>query len=206
MSPLERDLISSAWLSTQTVNALANSFSAANGFTLITYYGNNSFLVEFLSPSAATTSELSGVIQRNVSPVQLKAVSESNVATEGGVRSTAVLSGKMDPQAGMAGLRGSLNRMGATQFAEWVKQQGQSSGLALKRFNVGQGVSGDDLGRIPMQIQFSGSKANVLSFLNTLGSSNLSVAVSKIIVSPSDRRSLNPDVLDLVMHLGYVEM
>ena len=137
MSPLERDLISSTWLSTQTVNALANSFSAANGFTLITYYGNNSFLVEFLSPSAATTSELSGVIQRNVSPMQLRPVSESNVATEGGMRSTVVLSGKMDAQAGMAGLRGGLTRMGASQFAEWIKQQGQTSGLALKRFTVG---------------------------------------------------------------------
>ncbi len=206
LSPLERDLIASTWLSTQTVNALTNSFSAANGFTLITYYGNNNFLVEFLSPSDATTSELSAVIQRNVSPMQLKAVSTSNVATESGMRSTAVLSGKMDPQAGMAGLRGSLNRMGANQFAEWVKQQGQNSGLTLKRFSIGEGVSGDDLGRIPMQIQFTGSKASVLSLLNTLGSSNFSVAVSKIIVSPSDRRSLNSEVLDLVMHLGYVEM
>jgi hypothetical protein len=206
MSPLERDLISSTWLSTQTVNALTNSFSAANGFTLITYYGNNSFLVEFLSPSAATTSEMSGAIQRNVSPMQLKPVSESNVATEGGMRSTVVFSGKMDAQAGMAGLRGGLNRMGASQFAEWVKQQGQNSGLALKRFSVGESTSGDNLGRIPMQVQFSGSRANVLSFLNTLGSSNFSVSISKIIVSPSDRRTLNPDVLDLVMHLGYVEM
>ncbi|MGH7492013.1 MAG: hypothetical protein ACREOO_06420 [bacterium] len=206
MSPLERDLISSTWLSTQTVNALTNSFSAANGFTLITYYGNNSFLVEFLSPSAASTSELSGAIQRNVSPMQLKPVSESSVATEGGMRSTVVLSGKMDSQAGMAGLRGALNRMGANQFAEWIKQQGQTSGLALKRFSVGESTSGDNLGRIPMQVQFSGSRANVLSFLNTLGSSNFSVSVSKIIVSPSDRRTLSPDALDLVMHLGYVEM
>jgi hypothetical protein len=206
MSPLERDLISSTWLSTQTVNALANSFSASNGFTLITYYGNNSFLVEFLSQSAATTSELSGAIQRNVSPMQLKSVSESNVATESGLRSTVVLSGKMDAQAGMAGLRGGLNRMGATQFAEWIKQQGQSTGLALKRFTIGTSASGDNIGRIPMQIQFSGSRANVLSFLNTLGTSNFSVSVSKIIISPSDRRTLNPELLDLVMHLGYVEM
>ena len=197
---------SSAWLSTQTVNALANSFSANDGFTLITYYGNNSFLVEFLSPSAATTSELSGAIQRNVSPVQLRAVSESNIATESGMRGTAVLSGKMDPQAGMTGVRGGVNRMGVAQFAEWVKQQGQSSGLALKRFSIGEGNSGDDLGRVPMQIQFSGSRANVLSFLNTLGTGNFSVAVSKIIVSPSDRRTLNTNTLDLVLHLGYVEM
>jgi hypothetical protein len=184
LSPLERDLISSTWLSTQTVNALTNTFPAANGFTLITYYGNNSFLVEFLSPSAATTSELTGAIQRNVSPMQLKSVSESNVSTEGGMRSTVVLSGKMDAQAGMAGLRGGLTRMGSTQFAEWLKQQGQGSGLALKRFSVGTSPGGDDLSRIPMQIQFSG----------------------KIIVSPSDRRTLNPEMLDLVMHLGYVEM
>lgn len=206
LSPLERDLISSTWLSTQTVNALANSFSAANGFTLITYYGNNSFLVEFLSPSTATTSEQSSAIQRNVSPLQLKPVSESSVATEGGMRSTAVLSGKMDPQAGLAGVRGGLNRMGAGQFGEWIKQQGRSSGLALKRFSVGSSTSGDNLGRIPMQMQFSGSRANVMSFLNTLGSGNFSVAISKIIVSPSDRRTLNPEMLDLVLQLGYVEM
>ncbi len=206
LSPLERDLISSTWLSTQTVSALTNSFSAANGFTLITYYGNNSFLVEFLSPSAATTSELTGVIQRNVSPMQLKPVSESSVATGGGMRNTAVVSGKMDAQAGMTGVRGGLNRMAVAQFTDWMKQQGQASGLALKRFTIGESASGEEAGRVPMQIQFSGAKANVLSFLNTLGSGNFSASISKIIVSPSDRRTLNSDMLDLVLHISYVEM
>ena len=207
LSPLERELVGSMRIGTTTVSSLIRSLSSPNDFTLITYHGNNRFFVEFRSPSSSAAGNLTEAVQRGVSPLEVKVVSQSNLSTNGSTVSKVLVSGRMDVQAGLVGLTGSINRMNSSQFSDWIKGLGQSNGLALKRFVAGARTSefSGSVG-IPMQLHFSGSNANVRAFLDGVYNANLMASLSKIIISPSDRKTLSPGNLDLIIHLGIVEM
>jgi len=206
LSPFERDLVASTRLGAQTVNALANSFSAPNDFTLITYHGNNRFFVEFLSSSSDVTATLTDEIQRNVSPVELKTVSQSSLNLGGRTLNKVLVAGTMDAQAGLAGITGSISRMNIAEFSDWIKGLGDSYGLVLKRYETGTRSASDDTDSVPVQVHFSGSHSGIEQFLSAFADANPSASISKIIVSPSNRRTLSTDQLDLVMHFGFVEL
>ena len=203
LSPLERDVVASTRLSTFTVKALANTFSSPNEFTLITYHGNHRFFVEFLSSSAESTTNLTSEIQRSISPLEIKVVSQSDESSNSGTQRKVLVSGSMDEQAAFAGFSGNITRMNSSEFMDWIKILGQNNGLTIKNSKTGQSEDSGD--RVPMQIHFSGSGESIKSFLTALSDSNPTMAVSKIIVSPSDRKTFSSANLDLVMHFGFVE-
>ena len=206
LPPLERELLTSAKLSSYTVNAIARSLSNPNDFTLITYHGNHRFFVEFLSSSDDVTSEVTETIKTNTSPSELKKVSQSPYSVNGRTMNKVLLSGIMDEQSGELAFSGDINRMNSGQFSDWLKQISNENGLSIQNFLVGRKTNEGGQAKTPIQAHFSGSKANIASFLTEMSDQNPSVAVSKIIVSPSDRRTLNTNNLNLVMHLGFVEL
>ncbi|MEK7729053.1 MAG: hypothetical protein AAB354_11615 [candidate division KSB1 bacterium] len=196
LSPMEKQQLSSTKLAVTTVRALANSLSGANDFTLITYHGNHRFFAEFQSASSQEAGSVADLLKRNVGALDAKTVSQAE-ASSGGAMSRALVKGEMDPQAGGIILTGALNNMSAGDFTEWLKQQGVSNRLSLIRLSTGSG-SGSS---VPIQIHFAGANGDVMAFLNALENANVNVSVNKIIVSPSDRKSLSTDYLDLVMQL-----
>lgn len=196
LSPMEKQQLSSAKLAYTTVRALANSLSGANDFTLITYHGNHRFFAEFRSNSSQEAGSVAELLRGNVGALNAKTVSQSD-GTESGGMSKALVKGEMDPQAGNIILTGSLNTMSANDFAEWLKQQGANNRLNLVRFSTGSGSGAG----VPIQAHFSGANSDVMSFLSALENANVNVTINKIIVSPSNRRSLSTDNLDLVLQL-----
>lgn len=204
LSPMERELITTTHLGAYTVSALTKSLAAPNNFTLITYHGNHRFFVEFLSSSDETTNSLTAAIQRSVSPMELKTVSQSSVATNGRTASKVLLAGRMDEQSAF-GFQGSMARMDLSQFTNWIRQLGADQNLQIKRFITGEGINEGGQIKTPVQVHLEGAKANVAGFLTALSDQNPMIAVSKIIVSPSNRRTLSDDRLDLVLHFGFVE-
>ena len=206
LSSSERELITSTWLGVSTVNALTKSLSSPNNFTLITYHGNHRFFAEFLSPSSSTTNSLTETIQQNVSPLELKTVSQSNLFSNGKSTRKVLVVGKMDERAALLGRKGSMNRMTVSQFPDWIKELAQTYGLQIKRYTAGPRTDEYGEDKTPIQIHFGGSQDDVTSFLSAMIEKTPSISLSKIIVSPSDRRTLNSNLLDLVMHFGFVEM
>ncbi|NUO83838.1 hypothetical protein HUU05_27495 [candidate division KSB1 bacterium] len=195
LSPLERQQLSSTKLAVTTVRALANSLSGANDFTLITYHGNHRFFAEFRSSSPQEASNVADMLRQKAGAVDAKTVSQSEMSANGGTLNKALVKGEMDPQAGGIILSGALNQMSASDFAEWLKQQSEGNNLSLKRLATGAG-SGEGT---PIQVHLAGANSDVMAFLSALENANINVSVYKIIVSPSDRKSLSTDYLDLVM-------
>lgn len=196
LSPMEKQQLSSSKLAFTTVRALANSLNGANDFTLITYHGNHRFFAEFRSNSSQEAGSVAELLRGNVGALNAKTVSQSD-GTESGGMSKALVKGEMDPQAGNIILSGSLNTMNAGDFSEWLKQQGASNRLSLVRFSTGSSSGAG----VPIQAHFSGANSDVMAFLSALENANVNVSVNKIIVSPSNRKSLSTDNLDLVLQL-----
>ncbi len=195
LSPMEKQQLSATKLAVTTVRALANSLSGANDFTLITYHGNHHFFAEFRSVSSQESGNVAALLKSNVGAVDAKTVSQSDGAASGASR--ALIKGEMDPQAGSIILSGALNAMSANDFTEWLKQQGASNRLNLVRLSTGLGTGSG----VPIQVHFAGANGDVMAFLSALENANVNISVNKIIVSPSDRKSLSTDYLDLVMQL-----
>jgi hypothetical protein len=190
LSPMERQQLSATKLAVTTVRALANSLSGANDFTLITYHGNHRFFAEFRSSSSQEAGNVAALLKSNAGALDAKTVSQS----EG---SRALVKGEMDPQAGGIILTGSLNTMSANEFNAWLQQQAASHRLNLVRLSTGAGAGSG----VPIQAHFAGANSDVMAFLSAFENANVNVSVNKIIVSPSDRKSLSTDYLDLVMQL-----
>lgn len=205
LSPMERELVTTTHLGAYTISALTKSLAEPNNFTLITYHGNNRFFVEFLSSSDEATSSITAAIQRTVSPMELKAVSQSSIATNGRTAAKVLLAGRMDEQSAF-GFQGNLARMDLSQFTNWIRQLGADHNLDIKRFITSEAVNEGGQIKTPVQVHLEGAKANVASFLTALSDRNPTIAVSKIIVSPSNRRTLSDDRLDLVLHFGFIEL
>ncbi len=198
LSPLEKQQLSSTKLAVTTVRALANSLNGSNDFTLITYHGNHRFFAEFRSASPQEASNVADMLRQRAGAVDAKTVSQSEMAASGGAMNKALVKGEMDPQAGGIILTGALNQMSASEFTEWLRQQGESHRLSVKRLSTGAGSSEG----VPIQIHLAGANGDVMAFLSELENANINVSVHKIIVSPSDRKSLSTDNLDLVMQLA----
>lgn len=197
LSPLERQQLSSTKLAVSTVRALANSLSGANDFTLITYHGNHSFFAEFRSNSSQEAGTVAEMLRQRAGAIAAKTVSQSEMSANGSSFSKALVKGDMDPQAGNIMLTGGVQPMNVNDFTAWLQQQGESNRLSLKRLSTGSGSGAG----VPIQVHFAGANADVMAFLNTLENANINVSVYKIIISPTDRRSLSTESLDLVLQL-----
>lgn len=204
LSPREQEVIASTRTGMWAVMSLVRSFASPNQFTLITYHGdgNNRFLVEFLSPSSEVTSSLTSAMQANVSPSDLKTVSESEQPSTGGAMRKILVAGAMDARAGLAGFQGTLNRLGREQFSTWLRDLAQQQGLSIKNQRAGQ-ASGAG---VPMQIHVAGANAGVQAFMQEFMNANPNVTITKIILCPSDHKTFSDENLDLVMNFNLVEM
>ncbi len=206
LAPREREVVASTRTGMWAVMSLVRSFAAPNNFTLITYHGdrNNRFLVEFLSSSPDATSTLTSAIQANVSPSDLKTVSESEQPSSGGALRKVLLAGTMDDRAGLAGFRGTLNRMSGEQVTAWLRELAQRQGLSIKSMRTGQAEAAG--AGTPMQIHLAGANAGIQGFLQEFTDANPNLTVAKIILCPVDHKTFSDENLDLVMNLNLVEM
>ncbi|MDZ7291283.1 MAG: hypothetical protein ONB44_18375 [candidate division KSB1 bacterium] len=200
LSPVMRSMLASTRIGAYTVGALGQSFSGDNDFSLISFSGNNNtFLVQFWASSAAAVSEITQAMQRNASPEELRTVSK-----EGGSLNNLLVLGRVSERAGLMGPQGQ-RYMSFNEFSNWFKKLGSEQGLRLKLFDIGQAYVGEGGTHTPVQANFSGDKASVFEFLKSLADTGPNITLSKIIVSPADRRSLSTARLDLVLLFDFVE-
>jgi hypothetical protein len=197
--PMARSMFSSTRIGAYTVGALGQAFGSGNDFSLISFSGNNnSFLVQFPTPSSAALTDITEAMKRNASPEDIRTVSKGD-----GSNNVLVL-GRVSERAGMMGSQGQ-QRMSFTAFSPWLKKLGADHGLTLKLFDASQAYSSDGTTRTPVQANFSGDNASVFEFLKRLADAGPNIAMSKIIVSPSDRKSQSSARLDVVLLFDFVE-
>ena len=202
-SPLD-PLFGSTRIGASTVGALARSFGGDNDFSLISYAGNNnSFMVQFTSPSNEAVAEVTQAVQRNAAPQELRTVSNLP-AGNGSAMNNIMIIGRVSERAAMMGA-GGQGRMSFTEFSAWLKKLGADNGLSATLFDAGQPYSGDGGTRTPVQANFSGSRAGAFDFLNSLAEAGPNISVSKIILSSADRRSASSARLDVVLLFDFIE-
>lgn len=197
-------LFASTRIGASTVGALGRSFSGDNDFSLISFSGiNNSFMVQFTSPSNEASAEAAQAMQRNASPQELRTVA-NQPAGNGSALNSVMVMGRVGDRAAMMG-GGSQPRLSFGEFSAWLKKLGADNGLSLTLYEAGQPYTGPGGTRTPVQANFSGSRAAALDFLNGLAEAGPSMAVSKIILSSADRRSLSSAKLDVVLLFDFIE-
>jgi hypothetical protein len=201
-APSTFPLVSSTFASTRigayTVGALGQAFGGAD-FALISFSGNNnSFLVQFPPSSAAAVTDITEAMKRNASPEDIRTVSKGNGT------SNALVLGRVSERAAMMGPQGQ-QRLSYTAFSAWVRKLAADNGLATKLFDGSQPYSSGGTTRTPVQANFSGERAGVFNFLKSLADAGPNIVTSKIIVSPSDRRSQSSAQLDVVLLFDFVE-
>jgi hypothetical protein len=196
--PMAPTMFASTRIGAYTVGALGQAFGSGADFSLISFSGNNnSFLVQFQASSAAAATQITEAMQRNTSPENMRTVSKSD---GNGV----LVLGRVGERAGMMGPQ-TQQRMTLTSFTAWLKKLAADNGLATKLFDVSQAYSSDGTTRTPMQTNFSGDKAGVFNFLKSLADAGPNIVTTKIIVSPSDRRSQSNANLDVVLLFDFIE-
>ncbi len=196
--PMASSTFASTRIGAYTVGALGQAFGGQD-FALISFSGNNnSFLVQFPPSSAAAVTDITEAMKRNASPEDIRTVSKGNGS------SNALVLGRVSERAAMMGPQGQ-QRMSFTAFSAWLKKLAADNGLAMKLFDVSQTYSSDSATRTPVQANFSGDRTGVFSFLKGLADAGPNIVTSKIIVSPSDRKSQSSAQLDVVLLFDFVE-
>lgn len=196
-------MFSSTRVGGYTVGALGQAFGSAD-FSLISFSGNNnSFLVQFPAASSGAVAEITEAMKRNASPEDLRTVSKLPGSEGNGLSSVLVL-GRVNERAAMMGPQ-SQQRMSLTAFSAWLKKLGADLGLTSRLFDVSQAYATDGTTRTPVQANFTGDKASVFEFLKRLADAGPNIVMSKIIVSPSDRKSQSNAKLDVVLLFDFVE-
>jgi hypothetical protein len=197
-------LFASTRIGASTVSALARSFSGDNDFSLISYSGNNnSFLVQFTSPSKEAIAEAAQAMQRSASPQELRTVANLPDAN-GSAMNNVMMMGRVSERAAMMGA-GGQRRMSFAEFSAWLKKLGADNGLSATLFEAGQPYSGEGGTRTPVQANFSGSRAGAFDFLNNLAEAGPNISLSKIILSSADRRAASSARLDVVLLFDFIE-
>jgi len=204
ISPVAGSVLSSTRIGAYTVGALGQSFGGDNDFALISYSGsNNSFLVQFLAPSPEAITEVTQAMQRNASPQELRTVSKLPAGNGGAMNNVLVL-GRVSEQAAMMGPQGQ-RRMSFTEFSTWLKKLGADNGLRSTLYEAGKAYAGDGGTRTPVQANFSGRKSGAFDFLRSLADAGPNISMSKIIVSPADRKSPSSAQLNVVLLFDFIE-
>jgi hypothetical protein len=204
LSPVAGSVLSTTRIGAYTVGALGQSFSGDNDFALISYSGNNnSFLVQFLAPSPEAINEVTQAMQRNASPQELRTVSKLPAGNGGAMNNVLVL-GRVSEQAATMGPQGQ-RRMSFTEFSTWLKKLGADNGLRSTLYEVGKAYAGDGGTRTPVQANFSGRKSGAFDFLRALADAGPNISMSKIILSPADRKSPSSAQLNVVLLFDFVE-
>jgi len=202
-SPLD-PLFASTRIGASTVGALGRSFGGDNDFSLISYSGNNnSFMVQFTSPSNEAIAQAAQDMQSNAAPQELRTVSNQPAGNGSALNSVMVI-GRVSERAAMMG-GGSQSRMSLTELSAWLKKLGTESGLNSTLYETGQPYAGMGGTRTPVQANFSGSRAAALNFLSSLAAAGPNLAISKIILSSADRRSFSSAQLDVVLLFDFIE-
>jgi hypothetical protein len=196
-------MFSSTRIGAYTIGALGQSFSGGNDFSLLSYSGNNnSFLVQFVSPSAEAIDQATQAMQSNASPEELRTVSK--LPADGGAMSNVLVLGRVSERAAMMGPQGQ-QRLGFTEFSAWFKKLGADRGLRLNLYEVGKTYPGDGAARTPVQANFAGDKASAFDFLKSLADAGPNIAMSKIIVSPADYKSSSSAKVKVVLLFDFIE-
>lgn len=196
--PMASSTFASTRIGAYTVGALGQAFGGSD-FALISFSGNNnSFLVQFPPSSAAAVTDITEAMKRNASPEDIRTVSKGNES------SNALVLGRVSERAALMGPQGQ-QRMSYTAFSAWVKKLAADNGLSTKLFDASQAYASDGTTRTPVQANFSGERAGVFNFLKSLADAGPNIVTSKIIVSPSDRKSQSAAQLDVVLLFDFVE-
>jgi hypothetical protein len=191
-----RGMFASTRIGGYTVNALGQAFNEGDGFSLISYSGNNnSFMVQFSASSSSTISAITEAMRRNASPEELRTVS-----TDG---SAVLVLGRVSERAGEMGPAG-MQRMSFAEFSAWLKKLAENRGLRVKSFEASQAYPSDGTTHTPVQANFSGDKAAVFQFLKDVADAGPNIAMTKIIVSP-DRRLQGAANVDVVLLFDFIE-
>jgi HAMP domain-containing protein len=197
--PMASSTFASTRIGAYTVGALGQAFGGAD-FSLISFSGNNnSFLVQFPPSSASSVTDITEAMKRNASPEDIRTVSKGNGT------SNALVLGRVSERAAMMGPQGGQQRMSYTAFSTWVKKLAADNGLTTKLFDGSQAYSSGGTTRTPVQANFSGDRTGVFNFLKSLADAGPNIVTSKIIVSPSDRKSQSSAQLDVVLLFDFVE-
>ena len=192
-----RGMFASTRIGGYTVSALGQAFNGGDGFSLISYSGNNnSFMVQFSAPSSSAISAVTEAMRRNASPEELRTVS-----TDG---SAVLVLGRVSERAGEMGPAG-MQRMGFTEFSAWLKRLAADRGLGVKSFEASQAYPSDGTTHTPVQANFSGDKTAVFQFLKDIADAGPNIAMTKIIVSPADRRLPSTSRVDVVLLFDFIE-
>jgi len=204
MPPVAGSVSSSTRIGAYTVGALGQSFGGDNDFALISYSGNNnSFLVQFLAPSPEAITEVTQAMQRNASPQELRTVSKLPAGNGSAMNNVLVL-GRVSAQAAMMGPQ-AQRRMSFTEFSTWLKKLGADNGLRSTLYEAGKAYAGEGGTRTPVQANFSGRKSGAFDFLRSLADAGPNISMSKIIVSPADRKSPSSAQLNVVLLFDFIE-
>jgi hypothetical protein len=192
-----RPVFASTRIGGYTVSALGQALSNGGGFSLISYSGNNnSFMVQFSASSSSAISAITESMRRNASPEELRTVS-----TDG---SAVLVLGRVNERAGEMGPAG-MQRMGFNEFSSWLKKLAADRGLRVKSFEASQAYPSDGTTHTPVQANFSGDKTAVFQFLKDIADAGPNIAMSKIIVSPADRKSQSGATVDAVLLFDFIE-
>jgi len=193
-------MFASTKIGAYTVGALGQAFGGDNDFSVISYSGtNNSFLVQFSASSSAAVSEVTQAMQRNASPEDLRTVSN------GSSLNSVVVLGRVGQRAAMMAPQSGSRRLSLSELGAWLKKLAADNGLRVRLYDPGKAYAGAGGARTPVRANFSGDKAGVFEFLKNLADAGPNLSMSKIVVSPSDRRSQSSAKLEVALLFEFVE-
>lgn len=204
MSPLERSLAQSTHLGAWTIDAVAKSFDSESRFTLISYFANRRFLVEFVTPSAELTKSITDAVQQNVQPTELKVLPPENLAVNGQSLSRVLLSGSVNNEMSGA-VSGAMQQMSYAQFVAWMQQLAKDHKLRQRSIDARPARDDQGLSRTPVMARFNGPRAGVIGFLDSMAAANPSIDIAKIIVVSADRKNFSDEFLELALNFEFVQ-
>lgn len=203
MSPLERSLAQSTHLGAWTIDALAKSLDGDSRFTMISYFANRRFLVEFVSPDVEMSKKIGAAVQQNVQPAELKALPPTELPVNGRSLSRVLLAGSVNSEMGGA-VRGEMQQMSYAEFVAWLQQLAKDHRLRQRSIDARPSRHEDGVTRTPVMARFHGPRDGMFRFLDSLAAANPAIDIAKIIIVSADRRNFSDDFLELALNFEFV--
>lgn len=205
MSPMERSLAQSTHLGAWTIDAVAKSFDRDSRFTLISYFANRRFLVEFVSPNAEMTKTIAAAVQQNVQPTELKVLPPTELPMDGGSLSRVLLSGSVNSDMSGA-VRGQIQQMSYAEFIAWLQQVANDHRLRQRSVEARPARDEEGLTRTPVMARFYGPREGMFGFLDSLAAANPAIDIAKIIIVSADRKNFSDEFLELALNFEFVQL
>jgi len=205
MSSLERSLAQSTQLGAWTIDAVVKSFRGEGKFELISYFANQRFFVQFVSPTDEATGSVAQAVQQNLQPAEFKVLPPDRIAMNGRSMTKVLLKGAVSNDM-IGAARGAMQRLDYEPFIGWMKQLARDRGLQQRSIDPRPSRQQEGLTRTPVIAKFYGPRDGVIGFLAGLAAANPSIDVAKIIVVSADRKTYSDEFLDLVIYFEFLEL